>query len=305
MRSMKERGFVMRRWKQKIMPYVFLTPFLVLSIIFTLGPMLYALWISFHEMSFLNLSNSTYVEFSNYESVMQDKVFVQAIMNNLKLIVIAVPLIIGISLGLAILLNSKIKCKSFFRSAYYFPYVVSPIAMGVIIVQLFSKDSFIVQSLAKLGMEEVSWYTVMPYAFWLIVLIVVWTQIGFYMVLYLNGLQNISTEYYEASKLDGATRWQQFRYITLPLLKPTTYLVVFMCMVSVLQIFDQPYVISTTGGASAGSPGDGTLTMVMYIYEEAFRYREMGQASAAAFIVFLMIFGVSLVQNLIFGREEK
>lgn len=295
----------MRKRRQKLVPYAFLLPFLVLSAIFTLGPMIYALWISFHKMSFLNISNSVYVGFENYASIIKDKVFTQAMVNNLKLILTAVPLIICISLGLAVLLNSKIKFKSFFRSAYYFPYVVSPIAMGVIIVQLFSKNNFLVPLLAKLGLRDVSWYTAMPYAFWLIVLIIVWTQIGFYMVLYLNGLQNISDEYYEAAMLDGATGWQRFRYITLPLLRPTTYLVVFMCMLSVLQIFDQPYVISTTGGASAGSPGNGTMTMVMYIYEEAFRYREMGQASAAAFIVFLIIFAVSLIQNVAFGKEKK
>lgn len=290
--------------KKRLIPYLFLLPFLILSAIFTLGPMLYVFWISFHEMSFLNISNRVFVGMDNYSDILQDEAFSQAILNNLKLILIAVPLVILISLGLAVLLNSKIKFKSFFRSAYYFPYIVSPVAMGVIIVQLFAKDNFLVKLLAKAGLEEVSWHTAMPYAFGLVVLIVVWSQMGFYMVLYLSGLQNISGEYYEAARMDGATKWQQFCYITLPLLHYTTYLVVFMCILSVLQIFDQPYVISTTGGASAGSPGYGTLTMVMYIYEKAFRYREMGQASAAAFIVFLMIFIVTLVQKL-FDRKEK
>lgn len=292
------------RKKRKAVPYLLLLPFLALSLVFTFGPMLYVLWISFHNMSFLNISKSTFVGFENYAQILNDRAFSQAIINNVKLILVAVPVIICISLGLAVLLNSRIKCKSFFRSAFYFPYVVSPIAMGIIIVQLFSKGSFAVRALSWLGFKDVSWYTVMPYAFWLIVLIIVWSQMGFYMVLYLNGLQNISGEYYEAAMLDGASGWQRFRYITLPLLRPTTYLVLFMCLVSVLQIFDQPYVISTTGKASAGSPGNGTLTMVMYIYEEAFRYREMGQASAAAFIVFLIILAVSLIQNAVFGKEE-
>lgn len=291
--------------KKRLIPYLFLLPFLILSAAFTLGPMLYVLWISFHEMSFLNLSNRIFVGMDNYSQVLRDEAFSQAIINNSKLIIFAVPLLICISLGLAVLLNSKIKLKSFFRSAYYFPYIVSPVAMGVIIVQLFAKDNFLVKLLAVFGLEEVSWHTVMPYAFGLVVLIVVWSQMGFYMVLYLSGLQNISNEYYEAARMDGATKWQQFRYITLPLLHYTTYLVVFMCILSVLQIFDQPYVISTTGGASAGSPGNGTLTMVMYIYEKAFRYREMGQASAAAFIVFLMIFIVTLIQKLSDGKEKK
>lgn len=291
--------------KKRLIPYLFLLPFLILSAAFTLGPMLYVFWISFHEMSFLNLSNRIFAGMENYSQVLRDEAFSQAIINNLKLIIFAVPLLICISLGLAVLLNSKIKLKSFFRSAYYFPYIVSPVAMGVIIVQLFAKDNFLVKLLAVFGLKEISWHTAMPYAFGLVVLIVVWSQMGFYMVLYLSGLQNISTEYYEAARMDGASKWQQFRYITLPLLHYTTYLVVFMCILSVLQIFDQPYVISTTGGASAGSPGNGTLTMVMYIYEKAFRYREMGQASAAAFIVFLMIFLVTLIQKLSDGKEKK
>lgn len=297
----------MRKIKNKLLPYMFLLPFLILSAVFTLGPMIYAFWISFHEMSFLNILKSVYLGLENYKNVLQDHTFLTALVNNFKLIIIAVPLIICISLALAILLNSKIKFKSFFRSAYYFPYVVSPIAMGVIIVQLFTKDNFIVKFLGKFGVEEVSWHTTMPFAFLLIILIIVWSQIGFYMVLYLNGLQSISKEYYEASEIDGAGKWQQFWYITRPLLGPTTYLVVFMCVLSVLQIFDQPYVISTTGKATAGSPGNGTLTMVMYIYENAFRYREMGQASAAAFIVFILIFIISLIQNLCSEKkgEEK
>lgn len=291
--------------KKRLIPYLFLLPFLILSGVFTLGPMLYVLGISFQQMSFLNLSNSTFVGMDNYSSILKDEAFSQAIVNNLKLIVLAVPMVICISLGLAVLLNSKIKLKSFFRSAYYFPYIVSPVAMGVIIVQLFAKENFLVRFLAVFGLEEVSWHRAMPYAFGLVVLIIVWSQMGFYMVLYLSGLQNISVEYYEAARMDGAGKWQQFRYITLPLLHHTTYLVVFMCILSILQIFDQPYVISTTGGASAGSPGNGTLTMVMYIYEKAFRYREMGQASAAAFIVFLMIFVVTLVQKLFSGKEKE
>ena len=295
----------MNNKKKKLVPYAFLAPFLILSVIFTLGPMLYVFWISFQNMSFLNISNSEFVWLENYKNVLQDSSFVKAMLNNLKLIVTAVPLLICISLALAVLLNSKIKFRGFFRSAYYFPYVVSPIALGVIIVQLFSKDNFVSQFFAKLGFAEISWHTAMPYAFVLIVLIVIWSQVGFYMVLYLSSLQNISTEYYEAATLDGATKWQQFRYITLPLLNPTTYLVVFMCLLATLQIFDQPYVISTTGGASAGSPGQGTLTMVMYIYEKAFRYHEMGPASAAAFIVFILIFILGLVQNFVAGKENN
>lgn len=290
---------------KKTAPHLFLLPFLVFSCVFSLVPMLYSLWISFREFTFLNINKSKFIGLDNYKNVFADSVFFKSLTNNIEFIIVVVPVMIAISLSLAVLLNSRMKFKGFFRSAFYLPYVVSPIAIGVIAVQLFSKGNFIANIFSKLGFENISWHTKMPYAFWLVAIVIIWTQIGFYMVLYLNGLQAIPGDYYEAAKIDGATRWKQFCYITLPQLKSTTYLVVFMCLLSVLQIYDQPYVISTTGGATAGSPGDGTLTMVMYIYDKAFRYRDMGQASAAAFIVFIIIFSVSLVQNLIFSDKEK
>lgn len=290
---------------KKAAPYLFLLPFFVCSCVFTLIPILYSFWISFRDFTFLNINNSKFIGFDNYKNVAQDSVFIKSLTNNMKIIIAVVPALIVISLLLAVLLNSKMKFKGFFRSAFYLPYVVSPIAIGVIAVQLFSKGNLIANIFSKLGFENISWHTKMPYAFWLVATVIIWTQIGFYMVLYLNGLQAIPRDYYEAAEIDGASKLKRFRYITLPQLRLTTYLVVFMCLLSVLQIYDQPYVISTTGGATAGSPGDGTLTMVMYIYDEAFRYREMGKASAAAFIVFIIIFAASLVQNLIFKDKEK
>lgn len=295
----------MRKFNKKMAPFVFLFPFLILSFLFTLIPMIYSLCISFMNFTFLNPSRSKFIGLSNYVEVFSDDMFLKSIGNNLIMIVVVVPILLSSSLLLAVLLNSKIKLRAFFRSAFYLPYVVSPVAMGVIAVQLFSKDNFIVKLLSALGLQEASWHTVSPNASLLIVLVVIWTQIGFYMVLYLNGLQSIPVDYYEAAELDGANHFHKFRYITVPQLRATTYLVLFMCFISTLQLFDQPYVISTTGGAAAGSPGDTTLTMVMYIYDRAFRYKEMGQASAAAFIVFLLIFAVSLLQNVFLGKEKE
>jgi multiple sugar transport system permease protein len=244
------------------------------------------------------------VGLENYKTVLNDKVFITSLFNTINYMLAIVPLVIVISLFLAVLLNEKIKLRGFFRSAFYLPYVVSPVAMGVIAIQLFSKKNFIVQVLEKLGLEQVSWNTTSPYAFWLIVIVTVWSQIGFFMVLYLNGLQNIPQELYEAAQIDGANRWKLFTYITLPQLRATSVLVIFMGILSTLQIFDQPYVISSAGQSMPGSPGDTTLSMVMYIYTRAFRYREMGPASAAAFIVFGMIFIASLLQNKIAKKES-
>jgi len=286
-------------------PYVFLLPFLIASVIFTFIPVIYSLSISFLDFTFLNPKNSAFMGIDNYKTVLGDPLFLKSLVNTLKLIIVVVPALLVISILLAVALNAKIKFRSFFRSAFYLPYVVTPVAMGVIAVQLFAKENFIVKALSAIGMDNVSWHTTAPYAFWLVVLVVVWSQMGFYMVLYLNGLQNIPAELYEAAMIDGATVKRRFWHITLPLLKPTTVLVLFMCLLSTLQILDQPYVISTTGNATPGSPGDTTLTMVMYIYNLAFRYRKMGSASAASFIVFLIIFVLSLIQNMTVGRKEE
>lgn len=294
-----------RKIIKKTAPFVFLLPFFLLSLVFTFIPMIYSFFISFQKMSFLNLSKSKFVALDNYKKVLEDEVFLKAIVNNLKLILIVVPILIAVSLLLAVLLNSKMKCRGFFRSAFYLPYVVTPIAIGVISVQLFSKNGMLVNFLENFGIEPISWHTAMPYAIWLVVIVIIWTQMGFFMMLYLNGLSAIPKDYYEAARIDGAGKIQQFWYITKPQLNATTYLVLFMCFLSIFQIFDQPYVISTTGGATAGSPGDGTLTMVMYIYNMAFRYREMGQASAAAFIVFLIIFMTSLIQSIVSEKKKK
>lgn len=295
----------MKLSREKWIPYSFLLPFLVVSVIFTLIPMLYSLSISFQDYSFLNPAASTFVGFGNYQAILHDKVFLTALANTFKYLLAVVPLLIAISLGLAVLLNEQLCFRGFFRSAFYLPYVVSPMAMGVIAVQLFSKNSLVAQLSALLGSDPFSWHTKAPYAFWLIVIVIVWSQIGFYMVLYLTGLQNIPAQLYEAARIDGANRWRLFRHITLPQLSNTTVLVLFMCILSTMQVFDQPYVISTTGLSTPGSPGDTTLSMVMYIYMKAFRYREIGPASAAAFIVFCIIFAASTVQNITTRRREE
>ncbi len=285
--------------KQKSFPYLMLLPFIIISVIFTFIPSIYSLYISFYDFSFLNPSNSVFLGLSNYVTVLSDDMFIKALLNTAKYLLFIVPILIILPILLANLLNGKIRYRAYFRSAFYLPYVVSPVAMGVIAIQLFSKDNFIVILLSKFGLAPVSWHTAAPYAFLLVVIVTIWSQIGFYTILYLNGLQNIQKELYEASSIDGTNGWQQFFYITVPQLNKTTILVIFMSVLSTIQLFDQPYVISTVGQSSPGSPGGTTMSMIMYIYTKAFRYWEMGTASAAAFIVFMIILVVSICQNIL------
>lgn len=282
----------------------FIAPFLLISGIFILYPIIYSLLISFKDFSFLNPSAAEWVGFENYRKLLYDETFKTAIGNTVKLLVLVVPLQTIIALVLAIVLNMNLKMKTFFRTVFYLPYITSPVAVGAVMVYLFNQNGIVTKFMTYFGLDNVAWYADGRYAFYLIIIIVLWTQIGFYTVMYLSGLQGISGDIYEAAKIDGATKLQTFIKITIPLLKPTTFLVLFMGSLATLQIFEQPYVVSTTGGALAGSPGDTTLTLVMFLYTQAFKYFDMGYASAAAFVIFIMIFSITLIQYFFFERRN-
>lgn len=278
----------------------FIAPFLLISGIFILYPIIYSLLISFKDFSFLNPSAAQWVGFENYRKLLYDETFKTAIGNTVKLLVLVVPL----QTIIAVVLNMKLKMKTFFRTVFYLPYITSPVAVGAVMVYLFNQNGIVTKFMTYFGLDNVAWYADGRYAFYLIIIIVLWTQIGFYTVMYLSGLQGISEDIYEAARIDGATKLQTFIKITVPLLKPTTFLVLFMGSLATLQIFEQPYVVSTTGGALAGSPGDTTLTLVMFLYTQAFKYFDMGYASAAAFVIFIMIFSITLMQYFFFERKN-
>jgi len=284
--------------------YILLAPFLAIAGMFILYPILYSFTISFREFSFLDPAGARWIGLSNYTDLLRDERFLTAMKNTVMLVLIAVPCQTVIALLLANVLNSpRLRFKGFFRTLYFLPYVTSPIAVGAVMVNLFRRDGPVTSILSTFGFPNVSWHSSGDYAFWLVVFIIVWTQIGFYTVIYLGGLQSISRDIYEAAAIDGANKFQILLRITVPLLKPTSFLVLVMGILATLQIFEQPFVVSTTGGALPGSPGDSTLTMVMYLYTLAFRYFEMGYASAAAFIIFAIIFTMTLIQFAFFRNK--
>lgn len=283
---------------------VLLAPFMILSIVFTLIPIINSFYISFFDFSFLNPSDKEFVFLNNFKALFQDKVFINALKNTFLITIIVVPVEMFLSMIVAVFLNSKIKYSNLYKTIIYLPYIVSPIAIGAIISQLFTKNSKLVLFLSKFGFENVTWNATSPYAFWLVVLVIIWTQLGFFMVIYLSALKEIPSEMYEAAEIDGANEKQKFWKITYPLLKNTRFLIVFMCLLVSFQLFEIPYLISTIGGTSPGSPNNSTMTLVMYIYSRAFRYNEMGLASAASTVLFIIIFGFSLVQNKLGERGE-
>lgn len=284
------------RATERLTAVVLLVPFAALLGLFTVYPATKALSDSFHELSPLNPAMAEYVGPDQYRAVLTDPTFRRSVTNTLLLSLITVPAQTFIALLLATALNTRIRARGFFRAVVFLPYITAPIAVGAVMAQIFGPRGGLTGLLHDvLGTPSTGWYTQQPYAFILVAFIMVWTQIGFFTVIYLAGLQGIPADVYEAAEIDGAGRWAILFRITLPLLRATTSLVVVMGLIVSFQVFEQPYVLSTTGGGLPGSPDESTLTMVMYLYTKAFRYHELGPASAAAFLVMVLIVTASLV----------
>jgi multiple sugar transport system permease protein len=287
-----------RRRRETAVAAVLLAPFLALLTWFTLVPLARALLISFQDYTALNPSAATFVGLDNYTGVMADPAFVQAATNTAILLVATVPIQTVLAVVIAVALNSRLRAIGLFRALYFLPYITAPVAVGAIMLYMFGPSGLASTAIARIfGGPDGAWYAQQPWAFVLVVFVMVWTQTGFFAVVVLAGLQSISEEVYEAAELDGCGWWSTLLRITVPLLRPTLILVAIVGSVVALQAFEQPYVLSTTGGALPGSPNGSTSTLVMYIYTESFRYFHMGPASAAAFVTVFVIAVFAVVQG--------
>jgi multiple sugar transport system permease protein len=293
-RRARRRGDARHGW-------ILAAPFVLLLGVFTVYPIARSLLLSFQDYSVF-AGSGTWVGFENYLDLMENRTFRRSMSNTLTLMAIVVPIQTVLALLVANALNAPLRGRTFFRSLYFLPYVTAPIAVGAVMLYLFGPDGLMSRLLhTVIGTPEGAWYAMPGLAFVLVVIVFIWTQVGFFALLYLAGLQTIDESVYEAARIDGATARQILWRITVPLLRPTTTLVVVMGVIITLQAFEQPYVLSTTGGALPGSPADTTLTMVMYLYTEAFAHFRLGPASAAAFVVLLLVgacsAGLALLQR--------
>ena len=214
-------------------------------------------------------------------------------LNTIGFVVVAVTLQLAVALVLAVLVNTKMPrlLKSFFRSVLFFPLVLSAASVSIIMGYLFNENFGLVNHILNLlGMADVPWLTSTHGAMIVVILVYVWQNFGFSFLLFLGGLSSIPKEVYEAAQVDGATGWKQFWRITFPLVSPTTLVASVMAIISALQIFDQPYVLTR------GGPGDSTRTAVMVIYESAFKQLEFGRASAIGIVLTVVIMLVTAIQ---------
>ena len=273
----------------------FVAPALLVIAVFFFLPIVAALLISltdFDIYGLADLANLRFVGFGNYLKLLQNPLFWQALGNTLYFVAVGVPLSIGASLGAALLLHSRLaRFKPFFRTALFAPVVTTLVAVAVIWRYMFNtRYGLLNYALGGLGIDPIDWLGDPHWAMPAIILFAVWKNFGYNMIIFLAGLQSIPEELYEAARIDGASVWRQFASVTLPMLSPVVMLVGILTIAGYFQLFAEPYVMTQ------GGPLQSTVSVLYFMYEEGFKWWNLGSASAVAFILFLLIFAVTALQ---------
>ncbi len=290
----KTRGMSARERKRALVAYSFIAPNFIGFAIFTLGPIILAFIMAFNEWDGSNPMKFTGIK--NFVDLFSNDRFLAALKNTVVYSLFTVPLTLVASLGLAILLNQKIKGRTFFRTVAFFPYVASLVAVAAVWNMLFTPNKGGIMNQLLMNVfhtDPLKWAAAPNTVMLTIILFSIWKTMGYYMVIYLAGLQGISEDLYEAASLDGAGTWQKFWYVTLPQLKPTTFFVTVMLTISCFKIYDIVYMLA---GGSNGVVNKSAIVLVYYIYEEAFRNWKLGSASAAALVLFVIVLVITLIQ---------
>lgn len=283
--------------------WIFAGPALVVIGLFFLLPVAAGLALSFTDFdlyALADLRNLRFAGLDNYLHVLSLPIFWRSLWNTLEFVVLGVPLSIGLSLGCAVLLQSPLaRFKPFFRTALFAPVVTTLVAVAVIWRYLLhTRYGLINAGLAPFGIQAVDWLGDPRWAMPAIVLFAVWKNFGANMIILVAALQAIPDELYEAARMDGATRWQQFRHITLPMLGPTLLMVSVLTMAGYFQLFAEPYVMTQ------GGPVQSTVSVLYLMYEEGFRWWNLGKASAVAFLLFVLMVAVTQLMLRLGRRSE-
>lgn len=291
---MRKKSFFTQLNEQK-WSYLFVAPVVVLFFVFVVGPLIASFYWSFTE--FNGMQAPKWVGLDNYRNIFtNDPRFWKSIRNTIFYTVGVIPPGVALSLMLAIAVNQKIRFKNFFRVIYFIPSITSIIALSVIWKWLFAGEKYglINYFLILIGLKPIDWLMSTVWTLPAIMIMSIWAGIGYNMMLFLAGLQTIPTTVYEAADIDGAGTWDKFRHITLPLLKPTMVFVVIMGFIVSFQVFERIYIM-TESEFGIGGVLDSALTVVAYMYDIGFRRFQMGYASALGYIVFVVIFLITII----------
>jgi multiple sugar transport system permease protein len=269
--------------------YGFLLPDLLGLTVFVLFPIAYAFFISLNDWN--ALSPMRWAGLSNYSRLLRDWQFWDSLKITAIYTVTFVPIVFALSLSLALLVNRRLPGMGFFRTLFFVPVVLSLVVSSLMWKYIFDERAGLLNYLLGfVGIEPQPWLGSVELALPAIIVVSVWMQMGYFMVIFIAGLQDIPRVYYDAAKIDGANSWQSFRHISLPLLRPTSLFVLVISLIGSFQVFDQIWVMTQ------GGPAGASRVTVVYIYQQAFQYLNLGYGSAMAFALFLVILAISLLQ---------
>lgn len=282
--------------KKKWLPYLLVSPYLIFVTVFVVFPVLFCFFLTFNKWNII--SPMKFIGVDNYSRLLHDRLFWKAIGNTLKFLLLHIPLQLVVSLFLAYLLNQKIRAASFFRASFFMPVIVSGVVVTILWQQLLGYDAGLINKLLmSIGITKIGWLVNPDVAIYSIAVMATWKNVGLYVILFLVGLQTVPTQYYEAAKMEGATRWQQFYHITLPMINPTIFMVVILSTIGGFSLFIEPYIMT------GGGPLNTTLSAVLYIYKQAFQYYNMGYSATLGFFYAVMIMTVVILQKKLIEKE--
>lgn len=275
---------------KNIKSYLLISPYLLYFLVFVAFPVGFSFFLTFHKWNIISP-----MEFSggdHYVHMFKDRLFLKSLWNTIRFLIIHIPLQIFIALGLAVLLNKKIRFKSGFRASFFLPVIISGVVVTIMWQQLYGFNSGLLNRLLTgIGLGRVGWITTEEMAMISIAIMATWKNVGLYIILFLVGLQTVPLHYYEAADIEGASGWQKFWHITLPAINPTIFMVVIFSTIGGFSLFIEPYVMTQ------GGPLNSTLSSVLYIYKQAFEFYHMGYAATLGFAFAFIILTVVVIQK--------
>jgi multiple sugar transport system permease protein len=287
----KQRSTRTRRsGRDSYFPILFVLPYLIVFLLFRFGPTLAGLGISFLNWNIIG--NPKFIGLQNYEALLHDGQFYLSIKNTAYFMLLTAPVLVVLGLLLALLVNQRLRGRTIVRTAIFTPYIVMSTVVGIIWLWIFNQQAGILNYyLTRLGLPAIPWLSSVKAAMPSVAIATLWWSIGFNMIIFLAGLQDIPQELEEAARVDGATETGILRWITLPLLAPTTFVVVLLTLINTIQVFDQIYVMT------GGGPSLATLTLIQYLYYQAFEYFRLGYGSAVAYVVLVILVILALLER--------
>lgn len=301
---MKRKALSIQK-QDAIAGYIFVLPILIMMGIWFYYPAIKSLIFSFQDVNFFDLYNPTNNGLTNFRELFRDESFLQAAGNTIIITLVSVPMLLVGGFAIAYNLENIRRGKSLMRTMYFIPAVTSAVALTMALMYLFVMDSAVILFFHRVfGIPNVTWAADPATALPFVALLVIWKNLGLFVILFINGINGISQEIFEAAAIDGATGFKRIRHIVVPLVRPTTVLSFILSVMWCMQTFDEPFTLARSGSV-IGSPAGTTSTLITFFYSQNFRFFRPGYASSAAFTLFIVLLVFSVVQNLLERKLAK